>query len=333
MAGGRGSRLGDLTGECPKPLVPVANRPVVGRLADLLRIAGIRDATVTLGYGASAVRDYLDNGAASGLRLTYSVEEVPMGTAGGVGLLRNSLGGTDPFLVLSADALTDFPLTEAVAFHVQRQAMVTMCAAEVDDPSRFGSLRTDEDGRVLVFAEKADRERAPGALVNTGIYVLDPAVFAFIPEGRPLDFGRELFPRLVSEGRPVFAFRPRGYWRDIGTPEDYLAGNWDVLEGRLRVPIDVEQVAPGIWVAADAQVDPGAILTAPVLVGPGSRVARGARLGPRTVIGRGCDVGAGARLVAAVLWDGAGVAAGGVVEHRVLVSPDRRPMGEPASVS
>lgn len=333
MAGGRGSRLGDLTGQRPKPLVPVANRPVVGRLADLLRVAGIRAATVTLGYGAAAVQDYLGDGAAFGLHITYSVEETPMGTAGGVGLIRRSLSGGDPFLVLSADALTDFPLDEAVAFHLERRALVTLCVAEVDDPSRFGSLRAGPNGRVLAFAEKAERERAPGGLVNTGIYVLDPAVFRFIPEGRPLDFGRDLFPRLVGEGQPVFAFRPCGYWRDIGTPEDYLSGNWDVLEGRLRAPIDAEPVAPGIWVAADASVDPGAVLTAPVLVGPGSRVARGARLGPRTVIGRGCEVGAGARAVSAVLWDGARIAAGGVVEHRVLVSPDQRPMGEPASVS
>lgn len=332
MAGGRGSRLGELTGRCPKPLVPVANRPAIGRLAGLLRSCGVREATVTLGYGAAAVREYLADGAAFGLRLTYSVEEAPMGTAGGVGLLRRTLGAGGAFLVVSADALTDFPLAEAVAFHRERRALATLCVAEVEDPSRFGSLRADADGRVRAFAEKAARERAPGTLVNTGIYVLDPAIFSFLPEGRPLDFGRDLFPRLVAEGEPVFAFRPRGYWRDIGTPDDYLAGNWDVLEGRVRTPIDGEAVAPGIWLAAGARVDPGAVLTAPVLVGPGSSVARGARLGPRAVVGSGCEVGAGARVAAAVLWDGARVTAGTVVEQRAVVAPARA-VGEPASVS
>lgn len=224
MAGGRGSRLMPLTNNMPKPLVPIVDRPVMWYIIRLLREAGVTDITVTLGYRGDMIRRAFGDGSSMDVRLRYTEESVPLGTAGGVKLAAPYL--TEDFVVVSGDAYTDFDLTVLADFHYARGGLVTIATYTVPDPTQFGVVETDADGLVRAFAEKP--LHPAGNQVNTGIYVCDRRLLSLIPEGF-CDFARDVFPRLIGN---MYAKPMAGFWSDIGTLPTYYRTNLQVVTGR-----------------------------------------------------------------------------------------------------
>ena len=220
MAGGEGSRLRPLTCACPKPMVPVLDRPVMAYTLDLLRRHGVSQAAVTLMYLAGQVSGYFGDGAEYGVNLTYFTEQTPLGTAGSVGQAAHMLDETT--VVLSGDGLTNCDLTAALRFHRDRGALATLVLKKVKSPLEYGVVLTDGQGRVQRFVEKPGWGEVCSDAVNTGIYLLEPQAIAMIPADRPWDFGREMFPRMVEEGLPVYGWLMEGYWCDIGDTAAYL---------------------------------------------------------------------------------------------------------------
>jgi len=316
MAGGEGSRLRPLTCGIPKPMVPVANRPVMEHILELLARHGFREVAVTLQYLPEAVREHFGSGGKFGLRLTYFTETEPLGTAGGVKNAAPFLDET--FLVISGDALTDLDLGRAVAFHRERGAWATLVLARVDCPLEYGVVITAPDGRIRQFLEKPGWGEVFSDTVNTGIYVLEPRVLEYVPAGRPFDFSRDLFPRLLAEGRPLYGVVIEGYWCDIGDLYQYLEAHRAVLEGRVKINLAHREVAPGVWVGEEAEVHPEAVIKGPVLLGRGCTVAKGAVLEPHTVVGPGCRIGVRATVKRSVLWEGVRVGEGAALRGTVL---------------
>lgn len=306
MAGGEGTRLRPLTCDCPKPMIPLMNRPVMEYALRLLRRHGVEDVAVTLGYLPDAVTDHFEGGDAWGVRLRYYVENTPLGTAGGVRQAADFLDET--FIALSGDGITDLDITAALAFHRAKRALATLVLKRVDDPLEYGVVPVDGDGRVTRFLEKPDWSDVAADTVNTGIYILEPEALRRIPAGRACDFGRELFPAMVAEGLNVFGYVMDGYWCDIGDVRAYLAAHADAMEGRIR--LDGLAGGSGVVQMPGARVDKAAVLEGPCLIGPESRVEAGARIGPCSVLGRGCVVGAHASVKRSVLWDGAALEEG-----------------------
>ncbi|MBC7106696.1 MAG: NTP transferase domain-containing protein [Firmicutes bacterium] len=315
MAGGEGSRLRPLTCGIPKPMVPVANRPVMEHILDLLARHGFREVAVTLQYLPEAIREHFGTGG-RGLRLTYFTETEPMGTAGGVKNAAPFLDET--FLVISGDALTDLDLGRAVAFHRERGAWATLVLARVDCPVEYGVVITAPDGRIRQFLEKPGWGEIFSDTVNTGIYVLEPRVLDYVPADRPFDFSKDLFPRLLAEGRPLYGVVLEGYWCDIGDLHQYLEAHRAVLEGRVKVDLAHREVAPGVWAGEGVEVHPEAVLRGPVLLGRGCVVARGAVLEPYTVVGPGSRIAARATVKRSVLWEGSRVGQGAALRGVVL---------------
>ncbi|MCS6950655.1 MAG: nucleotidyltransferase family protein, partial [bacterium] len=200
LAGGQGTRLRPLTAHTPKPMVPLFDRPVMEHALRLLRKHGIQQVFVTLSYRAREIIDYFGGGSRWGMRIHYSIEDEPMGTAGGVRRFASLLH--DTFLVISGDAVTDFDLSEAVAFHRRKGAVATMLLYSVEDPTPFGIVETDSDGRVRQFLEKPSLNEVFTNTVNTGIYVLEPYALRLVPDDQPYDFSRNLFPRLLANNDP-----------------------------------------------------------------------------------------------------------------------------------
>ena len=233
MAGGEGSRLRPLTCDCPKPMMRLLDRPVMEYALKLLKKHGVREAAVTLGYLPDAIVDFFGDGGDWGLSLRYYTERTPLGTAGGVRQAADFLDET--FCVLSGDGVTDLDLSAALAFHRERGALATMVLTRVPDPLEYGLVIPAADGRVRAFVEKPGPGEAISDTVNTGIYILEPDIFAHIPEGKPCDFGGELFPRLVGEGKAVYGCVLEGYWCDIGDVGAYLRAHADLLEGKLKL--------------------------------------------------------------------------------------------------
>lgn len=287
LAGGEGSRLRPLSLDRPKPMTPLFGRPVLAHILDLLRRCGVTDVAMTLRYQPQAITGHFGDGSEFGCSITYFTEDEPLGTAGGVKACARWLDKED-FLVLSGDCVCDFDLTEAVAFHREHQAQATLLLHRESDPLEYGLVMTGEDGRVQRFLEKPGWAQVFTDQANTGIYVLSPSVLDLIPGGVPWDFSRDLFPRMLAEGRPLFGFTPRGYWCDMGDCRAYLRCLSDALDGKVQLDLGLRQSAPGVWSAAP--VPASAVIVPPCWIGPGAVIGEGAVVGAHTVLEAGSTV-------------------------------------------
>jgi mannose-1-phosphate guanylyltransferase / phosphomannomutase len=218
MAGGEGSRLRPMTANLPKPLLPVANRPVMEHVLRLLRRHGVTETVVTVQFLASLVRNYFGDGDELGMSLQYATEQRPLGTAGSVKNAETALRD-DTFMVLSGDALTDADLTGLLDFHKRQGALVTVGLKSVPDPLEYGIVICDADGRINRFLEKPTWGQVFSDTVNTGIYVMEPEVLAEVPADAEADWSGDIFPKLLARGAPLFGYRFDGYWEDVGTLE------------------------------------------------------------------------------------------------------------------
>jgi mannose-1-phosphate guanylyltransferase/phosphomannomutase len=283
MAGGEGTRLRPLTSNAPKPMLPIANRPMMEYVIDLLKQHGFDEIVVTVAFLANNVKTYFGDGSELGVTIHYAHEPVPLGTAGSVANARDLLD--DRFLVISGDVITDIDLTAILRFHEERGSMATIGLTPVENPLEFGIVITREDGSIERFLEKPTWGQVFSDTINTGIYVLEPEVFRYIPEGRSVDFSSEVFPQLLAEGQPLYGAVAEGYWEDVGTLDAYLRSHKDVLDQRVRLGIPGFQIAPGVWVGEGTEISPDAVIEGPAVIGPGCRIEAGCHLGEYTVLG------------------------------------------------
>ncbi len=301
LAAGLGTRLRPLTEEISKPMVPIVNRPVMEHIVELLAHHGFREIYVNLHYHPQAITDYFGDGRKWGVSITYSYEEELMGTAGGVKKLEKELGeGT--FLVISGDALTDLDLTSLVTFHRERGGMATLVVTPVEDPSKYGVVIVEEDGRITGFQEKPRTEEARSRLANSGIYVFEPQVLDMIPRGEFYDFGSQLFPRFLEEGIPFYGYRHDDYWNDVGSIEEYKAGNFDALTGKVKVRIPGVRIGEDVWIGEDTVIEEGVVMVGPICIGARCLVRKGARLFGPLVIGDRTVIDEGAILYRGIKW-------------------------------
>jgi len=325
LVGGFGTRLRPLTRDIPKQMLPVVDRPIIEHVVAHLAGHGVTRVVLSLGFRPEAFADAYPDGTCAGLPLHYAVEPEPLDTAGAVrfAALEAGMGADDDtFLVLNGDVLTDLDIGAMVASHRAAGAEATLALTEVDDPSRYGVVPTDAEGRVLGFVEKPDSESAPSRWINAGTYVLELSILDRIPDGRPVSIEREVFPAMAAEGC-LHAMRSDAYWIDTGTPEAYIRAQLDLVDGtRGDLPavhpsatVDPSAEVRRSIVMAGATVGPGAHLLNSIVmdggrvgagavvvdsvVGPGAHVGEGASLTDLTVIGAAEMVGAGIELAAA----------------------------------
>ena len=318
LVGGPGTRLQPLTDDKPKSVLPVLNRPFMEHTIAYLRQYGIEDIILTLSYLPDVIRGYLGDGSRYGVRLTYCLEEEPLGTAGAVKNAGAYLDNT--FIVLNGDIFTDMDLAGMLAFHRDKKARVTISLSRVDNPSAFGVVETNGSGRVQRFIEKPPLAEATTNWINAGIYILEPEVLEHIPSNTHYMFERGLFPNLLGMGAPVYGYPYRGYWLDMGTPEKYFSLNVDLLLSKVTGPLISISEQNGIYCSRDAVIHPTAVMAAPVMIDGGSRIGQGARIKGPVVIGRDCRLEDGASIENAVLWDNVTIGAGARLRQCVVSS-------------
>ncbi|HET8892788.1 MAG TPA: sugar phosphate nucleotidyltransferase [Gaiellaceae bacterium] len=282
MAGGEGTRLRPLTSNQPKPMVPIVGKPCMEHIVELLKRHGFEDVIVTVAFLPQAIRSYFGSGDSLGVDISYSVEESPLGTAGSVRLATARLD--DTFLVISGDALCDVDLTRLVEFHRERNASVTIGLKSVPNPLDFGIVVTDDEGRVERFLEKPSWGQVFSDTINTGIYVLEPEVLKHVPDDRPFDFAKELFPLLLEMGRPIYGCVLDGYWQDIGNLDQFRQANFDALDEKVRLEIPGIRIRGNIWLGEGVDLHELGALEGPVFIGNYCRVAPDASVGPYTVL-------------------------------------------------
>src|SRR3954449_11852104 len=314
LAGGEGTRLRPLTSTVPKPVVPLVDRPFITYLLEWLQRHGVDDVVMSCGYMASGVRNVLGDGSQLGLRIRYVEEPRPLGTGGAVKFAQPLLD--ERFLMLNGDVLTDMDLTAQIAQHEATGAMATLALVPVDDPTRYGLVRTTADNAVTGFLEKPSPDQIDTNLISAGAYVLERSVLDLIPPDRNVSIEREVWPRLVGAG--LYAYAAPAYWLDIGTPERYLQATFDILEGNVQTAVGErlgrDFIAVGDPVEAHGRIVP------PAIVERGCRIAAGAHVGSLVVLGQGVSVGEGSKIERAVVLDGTEVGPGCTLQDCIVAA-------------
>ncbi|WP_227934979.1 sugar phosphate nucleotidyltransferase [Alkalihalobacillus deserti] len=302
MAGGKGTRLRPLTCNVPKPMVPLIEKPVMQYSIELLKKYGITDIAVTIQYLPDVIRDYFGDGSKFGVNLTYFEETTPLGTAGSVKQAESFLD--EPFIVVSGDALTDFDLKAGVDFHNEHNSVTTIFMKQVECPLEFGVIMTDEQNQIIRFLEKPSWSEVFSDTVNTGIYIMDPSIFSYIPRNAICDFSKDVFPRLLEKKAGLYGYSATGYWSDIGNLKQYRQAHSDLLNGELIADIAGTEVEPHIWIGENVILEEGVTIEAPVAIGSNTIIQTGAIIGPHTIIGSGTTISNRASLKRSVIWNG-----------------------------
>jgi len=291
LAGGFGTRLRPLSCTRPKMLFPIANQPLIDYTLKNLSDGGINTVVLAVYYMAEAFVRYLGP-TKYDMGILYSREQRPLGTGGPVVKAKDHLDD-EPFLVLNGDILSDIDYRRLVRFHKDKGAAATIALVEVPDPSRYGAVDLDWEGRITRFVEKPEPGKAPSNLINAGIYVLSPEVIDYIPEGRRVMIENEVFPKLAEE-RKLYGFEFHGFWMDIGTPEHYLQANAILLEK-----------TNGVRVSDSTKVDPSAQILSPCHLGEHVTIGADSIIGPNTSVQDNVQIGKGCRIENSIIFNGA----------------------------
>jgi len=337
LAAGVGSRLDPLTRQQPKPLVPIANRPVMEHILCLLRRHGVSDVISNLHHLPEKVPAYFGDGGDLNVHLQYKTETKLTGDAGGVRACRSHFHGGDTFLVIMGDLVTDADLSYVIQQHKSKGALATIALQKVSDVSRFGVAVLDDDSLITGFQEKPNADEAISDLASTGIYVLEPEIFKYMPLEGELGFGRQLFPRLVAMGLPVLGVQIYGYWSDIGTLADYKRVNFEALDGLMDLDLPGVRTNFGwegahstiaqscrvegtLMLGTNSHIEESAVIRGRVIIGDNCRIGRGAIL-ENCIIWSGSDIGQGARIFDAVIGKDCSIAGRSIISHDVAVGP------------
>ncbi|OBJ71098.1 NDP-sugar synthase [Mycobacterium sp. 1274756.6] len=297
LVGGKGTRLRPLTLSAPKPMLPTAGLPFLTHLLSRIAQSGIEHVILGTSYKPDVFETEFGDGSKLGLQIDYVTEDVPLGTGGAIANVASKLRH-DTAMVFNGDVLSGADPAELLAAHQDKNADVTLHLVRVGDPRAFGCVPTDEHGRVTAFLEKT--EDPPTDQINAGCYVFSRDIIDRIPRGREVSVEREVFPALLADGQvEVCGHVDTTYWRDMGTPEDFVRGSADLVRG----------LAPSPALAGQRGEK---------LVHDGAAVAPGAALIGGTAVGRGAEIGPGVRLDGAVIFDGARIEAGAVIERSII---------------
>ena len=289
MAGGYGTRLRPLTCNRTKPMIPVINRPVLEHVINLLKRHGITDIIITLYSHPENIQNYFGDGSDWAVNITYSVEETPLGTAGGVKKAIKDQNET--FIVLSGDGVIDFDITKIIEYHRDKKSLFTIVLKRVKEPTEFGIVITNEDGKIEKFLEKPTGSEVITDTVNTGMYIIEPEIMRdHVQTDQTMDFSLDLFPLLQSKNIPLLGYITDGYWRDIGNIESYRNAQHEILDGLVQIDFPGKKIGNNIWVGKDVDIASDAKIKGPVLLGDSVRIKARAEVSDLSVIGDNCII-------------------------------------------
>ena len=311
LAGGEGTRLRPLTLHTPKPIVPVANIPFLRYQLELLRRHGIREVILSLSYQPDKIQELLGDGSNFGTRIQYAVETSPLGTAGAFKNAEPLL--SEATLVFNGDILGELDLGQVIQYHRSRKATATLVLTRVENPSAYGLVETEKSGKIIRFLEKPAANEITVNTINAGTYVLEPEVLQWIPAAQSYSFERGLFPLMLRDHRPMYAYVSQGYWIDIGTPQKYLQVHQDILHKRFRPPVELANSTTEADSRQSARISSNTQIDANTLLGRGVEIGEEVRI-LSSSIGDNCVIGNHATIEGSVIWSGVSIG-----EHARLI--------------
>jgi len=302
LAGGFGTRLRPLTINIPKPMVPIANKPILYHIIKLLKKNGIKDLIIILYHQPELIKDYFKDGEKFGVNIKYIISDEDLGTCGATALAKEYL--KDDFLVISGDILTDFNLTKIINFHLKKKSIATITLTRVSNPLQYGIVITTEDGKIVRFLEKPSWGEVFSDTINTGIYILNPKIFNFIPEKKEFDFSKNLFPLLLKKELPIFGYISSGYWKDIGNVKEYKIAHEDIIKGQVDIEIEGERasrIGSDIWMAEDCKIKNIKNLLGTVVLGNNVKIGNSRIF--NSFIGDNVEIEDGVEISDSIIWE------------------------------
>jgi len=321
LAGGHGTRLLPLTFTKPKPMLPIAQKPVLFYIINSLVSQGFNEIIITTSYLTKQIQDYFGDGAAFGTHLVYSQEKKPLGTAGGVKNVEKYLD--ESFAVIQGDNITDISFVEELSYHRAKGGIATIAVKEVKKPWRYGIVDLDQNDRILRFAEKPRPEECFSNLISTGLYVLEPEVLDYIPKNKYYDFAMNLFPTLLKNDHPIYGYRTSAFWVDAGGLEGHMeATRWilNKMPRHISDTAEVNKVAVkgNVWIDDDVVIKPGTVILGPAFIEKGAVVRNDTLLEPGTVIKQNVEVGARNHVNGSILYEDTSVDAGANLQKCIV---------------
>jgi len=298
LVGGQGTRLRPLTVNTPKAMVPVLNKPFLEHIISHLISHNITDIILAQGHLAQPITDYFGDGSHFGTHFIYTTEDIPLGTGGAVKNAESWLG--DIFLVINGDIFTDLDISSMISFHKDSKSELTIAATPVDDPTSYGLIETDAESRITHFLEKPDWHQVTGNVINAGTYIMSSSVLEMVPDETKTSFEREIFPRLLKEKRPVYAYSSGAYWIDIGRPESYFELTRDLLLGKSKRYLlnTQDEVITG----NNCRISSTATIKGPVIIGDGCSIGDNVTIKGPSVIGDNCRIVDNAVIEETIIW-------------------------------
>lgn len=320
MAAGVGSRLDPLTQNTPKPLIPMANKPIMELILNHLKEFGVKDVIANTHYLADKIHETFEN-KNLGINFNYLYEQELSGTAGGVKKCENFFTPGETFIVMSGDSLTDVDLEALVKKHKESGAIATMALREVpmQEVSHFGVVVTNEDGKITEFQEKPSIQEAKSNLVNTGIYVFETKVFDYIPANTFYDFAKNVFPALMENNELLCGYKINRYWNDIGTLNQYRLSSYDLFTDKITISPDYKQFQNG-WIAHNAIISPNAVLEGNIIMGHNSIASSKVKFYGNSIIGDNCIIEEGAIIRNAIIWNNVTVKRNAIVDGCIIAN-------------
>ncbi|MBI2119966.1 MAG: mannose-1-phosphate guanyltransferase [Elusimicrobia bacterium] len=307
MAGGFGTRLRPLTCNLPKPIVPMANRPMMDHIVELLSKHSIKEAVSMLYFQPEDIQKHFQDGKKFGIKMKYLLPPSDLGTAGCIKFAENELSET--FIVMSGDVLTDFDLSKAIDFHKEKNALATMVLTRVTNPLQYGVVIIDEENKITRFLEKPSWGEVFSDTINTGIYILNPKVLHEIPQKQMFDFSKDLFPKLLAKKEALYGYVAEGFWKDVGDLREYRLAHRDILDRRVLVKIEGKQKQftnneheSSVWVDEGAEIQDGVEFIGNSILGKNCKIEAGCKI-ENSVIGENCVIGSYSHISGSVLWN------------------------------
>ncbi len=317
LVGGEGTRLRPVTFLNPKPMLPLAGMPFMENFVLWIKSHGIKDIIFSAGYMSEVFKNYFGDGERFGLNIKFVEEKVPLDTCGGVKNVEKYLG-SDSFMVFNGDILSSINLTEMIAFHNGKKADITISLTSVEDPTAYGLVPVDVEGRVLKFLEKPGQDEIITDLINAGVYIIEPHVMKMVPEGKRYSFERQLFPDVLEKGYRIFGYESSSYWIDVGTPRKYLMANWDVLLKKVSFRFPYKEVMENIYIGKDSEYSKSNFISGPVVIGERTKIEKDAKIMPLTVIGNDCSLSAEAEISESVIFNNCKIDGQSYIEKAII---------------
>lgn len=319
LAGGKGTRMRPLTYTTAKPMLPLINRPFMEHFILRLKSFGINEIILSTCYLPDAFYDYFGNGKKFGVKLIYVSEDSPMGTCGAVKNVEKYLEN-ETFYVFNGDILTNLNLKSMISYHKSKKADITISLVAVEDPTAYGLVPIDKNGKVKEFLEKPSLEEINTNLINAGTYIIEPHILGHVPERENYSFERELFPKALKLGYKIFGFVSNAYWLDVGTPEKYMTAHIDILDKKIPLNISYKRVYPNIYIGEGSKYVKDNLAVGPIIIGENTTLNEGVRILPFSVIGKNCKISDGASISESIIFDNCRIGKNCIIRNSIIAS-------------